>query len=133
MFVSRRITMARVTIEDCLEKVNNRFLLVHLGARRVIQLRKGAPLLVDAPKNKEVVLALREIAAGEISFDNIVKIDQDEVVVKALKDSSEDAEAETPAEETEKEAAPPADVQSSGDEQAKEAVEQEDSPDDKPK
>lgn len=125
--------MARVTIEDCLEKVNNRFLLVHLGARRVIQLRKGAPLLVDAPKNKEVVLALREIAAGEISFDNIVKIDQDEVVVKALKDSSEDAEAETPAEETEKEAAPPADVQSSGDEQAKEAVEQEDSPDDEPK
>jgi DNA-directed RNA polymerase subunit omega len=89
--------------------------------------------LVDAPKNKEVVLALREIAAGEISFDNIVKIDQDEVVVKALKDSSEDAEAETPAEETEKEAAPPADVQSSGDEQAKEAVEQKDSPDDKPK
>ena len=125
--------MARVTIEDCLEKVNNRFLLVHLGARRVIQLRKGAPLLVDAPKNKEVVLALREIAAGEISFDNIVKIDQDEVVVKALKDSSEDAEAEIPAEETEKEAAPPADVQSSGDEQAKEAVEQEDSPDDKAK
>jgi DNA-directed RNA polymerase subunit omega len=133
MAVSRRITMARVTIEDCLEKVNNRFLLVHLGARRVIQLRKGAPLLVDAPKNKEVVLALREIAAGEISFDNIVKIDQDEVVVKALKDSSEDAEAEPPAEEPEKEAAPPADVQSSGDEQAKEAVEQEDSPDDKPK
>ena len=65
--------MARVTIEDCLEKVNNRFLLVHLGARRVIQLRKGAPLLVDAPKNKEVVLALREIASGEISFENIAK------------------------------------------------------------
>ncbi|UCF01214.1 MAG: DNA-directed RNA polymerase subunit omega [Deltaproteobacteria bacterium] len=125
--------MARVTIEDCLEKVNNRFLLVHLGAKRVIQLRKGAPLLVDAPKNKEVVLALREIAAGEISFDNIVKIDHDEVVVKALEDSSEDAEAETPVEETEKEAAPPAEDQSSGDEQAKEAVEQEDSPDDKAK
>jgi DNA-directed RNA polymerase subunit omega len=133
MLSSRRITMARVTIEDCLEKVNNRFLLVHLGAKRVIQLRKGAPLLVEAPKNKEVVLALREIAAGEISFDNIVKIDQDEVVVKALEDSSEASGAKTPAEEIEKEAAPPAEDQSSGDEQAKEAVEQEDSPDDKAK
>ncbi|MEJ2232340.1 MAG: DNA-directed RNA polymerase subunit omega [Syntrophobacterales bacterium] len=111
--------MARVTIEDCLEKVNNRFLLVHL------------PLLVDAPKNKEVVLALREIAAGEISFDNIVKIDQDEVVVQAPEDSPVVAEADTPAEETEKEAAPPAEDELSGDEQAKEAVEQEDSPEDK--
>jgi DNA-directed RNA polymerase subunit omega len=128
MLVSRRITMARVTIEDCLEKVNNRFLLVHLGARRVIQLRKGAPLLVDAPKNKEVVLALREIAAGEISFDNIVKIDQEEAVVKAVEDSPETAESDTPAEETAKEAAPP-----EKDESDKEAVEQEDSPDDKAK
>jgi len=125
--------MARVTIEDCLEKVNNRFLLVHLGARRVIQLRKGASLLVDAPKNKEVVLALREIAAGEIRFDNIVKIDQEEVVVQAVEASPEAAEADTPAEETEKEAAPPEKDESSGDEQAKEAVEQEDSPDDKAK
>jgi DNA-directed RNA polymerase subunit omega len=128
MLVSRRITMARVTIEDCLEKVNNRFLLVHLGARRVIQLRKGAPLLVDAPKNKEVVLALREIAAGEIRFDNIVKIDQEETVVKAVEDSPETAESDTSAEETAKEAAPP-----EQDESSKEAVEQEDSPDDKAK
>jgi DNA-directed RNA polymerase subunit omega len=89
--------------------------------------------LVDAPKNKEVVLALREIAAGEISFDNIVKIDQDEEVVQALEDSPEAAEADTPAEETEKKAAPPEEDESSGDEQAKEAVEQKDSPDDKAK
>ena len=123
--------MARVTIEDCLEKVNNRFLLVHLGAKRVIQLRKGAPLLVEAPKNKEVVLALREIAAGEINFDNIVKLDHNEVVVQALEDSPEAAEADTPAEETEKEAALPQQDESSGDEQVKEAVEQEDSADDK--
>ncbi|MBT8406057.1 MAG: DNA-directed RNA polymerase subunit omega [Deltaproteobacteria bacterium] len=120
--------MARVTIEDCLEKVNNRFLLVHLGARRVIQLRKGASLLVDAPKNKEVVLALREIAAGEIRFDNIVKIDQEEVVVQAVEDSPETAEADTPAEETAEEAAAP-----EKDEPSKEEVEKEDSPDDKAK
>ena len=125
--------MARVTIEDCLEKVNNRFLLVHLGAKRVIQLRKGAPLLVDAPKNKEVVLALREIAAGEISFDNIVKIDQDEEVAQGLEDAPEAAEADTPAEGTEKKAAPPEEDEWSGDEQAKEAVAPEDSPDEQAK
>jgi DNA-directed RNA polymerase subunit omega len=89
--------------------------------------------LVDAPKNKEVVLALREIAAGEISFDNIIKIDQDEVVVQALEDSPEAAEAGTPAEDTKKEAAPPEEDESSGDEQAKKAVEQKDSPDEQAK
>lgn len=120
--------MARVTIEDCLQKVNNRFLLVHLGARRVIQLRKGASLLVDAPKNKEVVLALREIAAGKINFDNIVKIDQEEATVQALEDSPEAAEADTPDEEPSEEAAPPEQEESS-----KGAAEQEDSPDDKAK
>jgi DNA-directed RNA polymerase subunit omega len=39
--------MARVTIEDCLEKVDNRFALVHLAAKRVRQLNKGAPVLLD--------------------------------------------------------------------------------------
>ena len=59
--------MARVTIEDCLEKVDNRFALVHLGAKRVRQLNKGAPVLLDERvKNKEIVVALREIAAGKI-------------------------------------------------------------------
>ncbi len=57
--------MARITVEDCLKKVDNRFQLVHLVAKRVIQLRKGAPPLVPA-KNKEVVLALREVAAGKV-------------------------------------------------------------------
>jgi DNA-directed RNA polymerase subunit omega len=59
--------MARVTVEDCLEKVDNRFALVHLGAKRVRQLNKGAPVLLDERvKNKEIVVALREIAAGKI-------------------------------------------------------------------
>lgn len=59
--------MARITIEDCLEKVDNRFALVHLGAKRVRQLYKGAPVLLDERvKNKEIVVALREIAAGKI-------------------------------------------------------------------
>ncbi len=57
--------MARVTVEDCLEKVNTRFKLVHLAAARVRQLRKGAEPLVVC-KNKDVVVSLREIAAGKV-------------------------------------------------------------------
>jgi DNA-directed RNA polymerase subunit omega len=57
--------VARVTIEDCLEKVPNRFALIHLAAKRVRQLHRGAPTLVKSD-NKEVVVALREIAAGKI-------------------------------------------------------------------
>jgi DNA-directed RNA polymerase subunit omega len=59
--------MARVTVEDCLEKVDNRFALVHLAAKRVRQLNKGAPVLLsERIKNKEIVVALREIAAGKV-------------------------------------------------------------------
>lgn len=57
--------MARITIEDCLQKVNNRFALVHLAAKRVKQLLKGDRTLVQAD-NREVVMALREIAAGKV-------------------------------------------------------------------
>lgn len=57
--------MARVTIEDCLNNVPNRFALVHMTAQRVRQLRDGAPPLLES-KNKEVVQALREIAAGHV-------------------------------------------------------------------
>lgn len=58
--------MARVTIEDCLKNVNNRFELVHLAARRVRQVREGSDLLVPRSKNGDVVTVLREIAAGRI-------------------------------------------------------------------
>ncbi len=57
--------MARVTIEDCLRQVHNRFALVHLAAKRVRQLYRGAPVLVKAD-NKEIVIALREIAQAKI-------------------------------------------------------------------
>ena len=57
--------MARITIEDCLEKVENRFELVHLAIKRVKELKKGAKPLVECD-NKEVVTALREIAAGKV-------------------------------------------------------------------
>lgn len=58
--------MARVTIEDCLKNVNNRFSLVHLAAKRVRQVREGADLLVKSSKNEDVVSVLREIASKRI-------------------------------------------------------------------
>jgi DNA-directed RNA polymerase subunit omega len=57
--------MARITIEDCLEKVNNRFALVTLCANRTKQLKNGAKPLVRSD-NKAIVSALREIAAGRV-------------------------------------------------------------------
>ena len=54
--------MARITVEDCIEKVPNRFHLVQMAAIRTKQLKKGARGLVQAEDNKEVVMALREIA-----------------------------------------------------------------------
>jgi len=58
--------LARVTIEDCLKNVDNRFSLVHLAAKRIRQVREGADLLVKATKNEDVVTVLREIAANRI-------------------------------------------------------------------
>lgn len=64
--------MARITVEDCLKEVGseNRFSLIHLALARLKQHRNGLPYLVDG-KNKEVVMTLREIAAGKVTADNI--------------------------------------------------------------
>jgi DNA-directed RNA polymerase subunit omega len=61
--------MARITVEDCTEKVPNRFHLVQMAAIRTKQLKKGARNLVEADENKEVVTSLREIAAGYVKPD----------------------------------------------------------------
>lgn len=58
--------MARVTVEDCLENVDNRFELVRLAARRARQIAMGKDPLVEARNDKPTVIALREIAAGLI-------------------------------------------------------------------
>ena len=62
--------MARITVEDCLHQVPNRFLLVMVAAKRTKQLFKGAqPLIENKANNRRVVLALREIAAGKIEYE----------------------------------------------------------------
>ncbi len=58
--------MARITVEDCIEHVPNRFHLVQMASIRTKQLKKGARPLVRSDENKEVVVSLREIAAGYI-------------------------------------------------------------------
>ena len=57
--------MARITVEDCQQRIDNRFLLVQMAIKRVQQFRQGYEPLVSS-KNKEIVTALREIAAGKI-------------------------------------------------------------------
>lgn len=65
--------MARITVEDCLERMGNenRFALVHLAVERIKQHRKGEPMLITGRKNKEIVMTLREIAAGKVDLENI--------------------------------------------------------------
>ncbi|MDR2572842.1 MAG: DNA-directed RNA polymerase subunit omega [Desulfovibrio sp.] len=62
--------MARITVEDCQERVNNRFLLVQMAIKRVRQYRDGYEPLV-ASRNKEVVTALREIAGGKVMPNDV--------------------------------------------------------------
>ena len=67
--------MARVTVEDCLEKVNNRFDLVLLAARRARLIANGQEPLVEEENDKPTVLALREIADGEINEDVLAELE----------------------------------------------------------
>ena len=61
--------MARITVEDCLERIDNRFKIIHVAAERVRQLDKGSKRLVTC-KNENAVTALREIADGKVGITN---------------------------------------------------------------
>lgn len=62
--------MARITVEDCLRQIPNRFLLVMVAAKRTKQLYKGSqPLIDNRAGNKKVVVALREIAAAKVDYE----------------------------------------------------------------
>lgn len=63
--------MARVTVEDCIDKVDNRFELVLLASHRARQISQGAPITVDRDKDKNPVVALREIADETLSPDDL--------------------------------------------------------------
>jgi DNA-directed RNA polymerase subunit omega len=60
--------MARVTVEDCVEEISNRFELVILAAERAKNIASGAPVTIDSDNDKNPVIALREIAIGNIDI-----------------------------------------------------------------
>ena len=65
--------MARITVEDCLEKIENQYDLVLLAKERTLQLNSGAEILVNEDNDKRTVIALREIGDGKISTDELKK------------------------------------------------------------
>ena len=90
--------MARLTVEDCLEHVDNRYDLVILAAKRARQIALGADILVKENKDKPTVLALREIADGLITTGNIDEIGKKN---NPLDEFSEDAEMSFPVPDSE--------------------------------
>lgn len=85
--------MARVTVEDCIEKVPNRFGLVLLAGNRARAIANGAPLMLDRDNDKNPVVALRELAEDKVMPDDLT-----ETIVVALQRVDERTEAEDEAE-----------------------------------
>ena len=99
--------MARITVEDCLEHIENRFDLVLLAARRARQISQGAEPLVPPENDKPTVLALREIAENLISAESmdemetqaeIEKIQADDDLIRQIAQASLEAEENAAAE-----------------------------------
>ena len=99
--------MARITVEDCLEHVENRFDLVLLAARRARQISQGADPLVPPENDKPTVLALREIAENLITSSSmdemeaqaeIEKIATDDDLIRQIAQASLEAEENSPTE-----------------------------------
>lgn len=72
--------MARVTVEDCLKNVKNRFELVLIASKRARQIMRGKQPRVELDNDKATVIALREIAAGHTDFDHLEQNEQEHVV-----------------------------------------------------
>ncbi|HQW65191.1 MAG TPA: DNA-directed RNA polymerase subunit omega [Pseudomonadota bacterium] len=70
--------MARITVEDCLEVVNNRFELVLMATKRARQLANGAEPLVESTNDKPTVLSLREIAERKVTPELLAEIERQE-------------------------------------------------------
>ena len=87
--------MARITVEDCLEKVDNQYDLVLLAKERTVQLNAGSPMLVEEDNDKRTIISLREIGDG--------KIDVKEVEANAIKRLRKEPDEIEQQEETEEE------------------------------
>lgn len=82
--------MARITVEDCLANVDNRFELVLTATKRARQVAHGAAALVDEQNDKPTVIALREIAAGYIDSDKVALIQAEIEATEAFENRPQD-------------------------------------------
>ena len=87
--------MARITVEDCLEKIDNQYDLVLLAKERTVQLNAGSPMLVEEDNDKRTIISLREIGDGKINIKEV-----EESAIKRLRKEPDEVEQQ---EETEEE------------------------------
>jgi len=86
--------MARITVEDCLEKIDNQYDLVLLAKERTSQLNAGAPMLVEEDNDKRTIVSLREIGDGKVSVKDL-----EESAIKRLRKEPDEAEQQEEIEE----------------------------------
>ena len=86
--------MARITVEDCLEKIDNQYDLVLLAKERTSQLNAGAPMLVEEDNDKRTIISLREIGDGKISVKEL-----EESAIKRLRKEPDEVEQQEEIEE----------------------------------
>ena len=86
--------MARITVEDCLEKVDNQYDLVLLAKERTVQLNAGSPMLVEEDNDKRTIISLREIGDGKISVKEL-----EENAIKRLRREPDETEQQEEIEE----------------------------------
>ena len=88
--------MARITVEDCLDKVENQYDLVLLAKERTVQLNAGSPMLVSEDNDKRTIISLREIGDGKINIDDI----ESSAIKRLRKEPDEEEQQEETEEET---------------------------------
>ena len=88
--------MARITVEDCLEKVDNQYDLVLLAKERTVQLNAGSPMLVEEDNDKRTIISLREIGDGKIPIEEL----EHSAIKRLRKEPDEEEQQEETEEET---------------------------------
>ena len=86
--------MARITVEDCLEKIDNQYDLVLLAKERTVQLNAGTPMLVEEDNDKRTIISLREIGDGKIAVKDL-----EESAIKRLRKEPDEVEQQEETEE----------------------------------
>ena len=86
--------MARITVEDCLEKIDNQYDLVLLAKERTVQLNAGSPMLVEEDNDKRTIISLREIGDGKINTNEL-----EEAAIKRLRKEPDELEQQEEIEE----------------------------------